>query len=77
MTTENTTPQAVASVAEYYREDSGDVLFRVISAKDHGIVYIRRHADGSLTAETFAGRRLAEVPADAQAAVIAYDLPRG
>jgi hypothetical protein len=64
----------VAAVAEYHREAGGDVLFRVMGTTA-GIVYVRQHPDGTLTGETFAGRRLDEVPADARAAVEAYELP--
>ncbi len=65
-----------ARVAEYQIEDGGSVLYRVTGARDHGIVYVRL-SEGGLSAETFGGRPLAEVPADARRAVERYGDPRG
>lgn len=63
-----------AAVVEYQNVGTG-VLFRVVGVPGHGIVYVHRGRDGELTAETFGGKRLPEVPPAARAAVDAYDLP--
>jgi hypothetical protein len=60
-----------ASVAEYSRTKDG-ILFRVIHVPEHGIVYVLRDRDGQLAAETFEGRKMAEVPPFARAAVERY-----
>jgi hypothetical protein len=65
-----------AYVAEYERSSLG-VLFRVVNVPVHGIVYVLRRNDGTLLAETFSGRSMREVPADARAAVEDYNDPAG
>lgn len=63
-----------ARVAEYQRLGNS-VLYRVTGLPDwpapQGIIYVTDR-DGTLTAETFGGRPLPEVPPAARAAVIAY-----
>lgn len=51
----------------------GATLFRVINVPVHGIVYVLHAQDGEMTAETFGGKPLAEVPAEARAAVEQYE----
>jgi hypothetical protein len=59
------------SVAEYQHTDDG-ILFRVTGVLPWGIVYVHRSPDGTLRAETFRGRPMEGVPAEARAAVEDY-----
>jgi hypothetical protein len=62
-----------AEVAETHRDPDGALVFRVLTdLPGLGIVYVRREQNGDLSAETFGGRPLREVPAEARTAVQAW-----